>query len=151
MLGVPAVFNRENRQFCYKMEHISGVPVLRWNACLAFYLLLAGVDVDRTVVVELESTAFTSTPACMQSASAERISESRKGDESHSCLATWRWEVCSSNLRYGRMRTVPCSGRLSCHECHPLPCTPPRHAHPLLNRITDTCESITLTQLRCGR
>ena len=105
-----------------RWEYMPGVPSSRWSTCLAFpvqdgvhawrsqfkmlrmpgvpVLLPAGVDVDGTVVVELKSTAFTSAPACLQSASAERIIESRKGDESHSSLATSRWEVCSSNLRY---------------------------------------------------
>ena len=37
-----------------------------------------------------------------------------------------------------------------CHTC-PLPCMSPCHAHPDMNRITDTCENITLPQLHCGR
>ena len=76
------------------------------------------------------------------------------------------------------MRTVRCSGRLSCHACPPPPAmhaphhayppchtcpSPchawphcqayphPHHAHPPVNRITDTCENITLPQLCCGQ
>ena len=42
-----------------------------------------------------------------------------------------------TRMHSSRMRTVRCSGRLSCHACPtPLPCTPllpcmPHHAHPL--------------------
>ena len=60
-------------------------------------------------------------------------------------------------MHSSRMRTIRCSGRLSCHT-HPLPCMPPCHAHlpchacpsllctppchaypPPVNRILDTC------------
>ena len=33
---VPAVFNDKNRRFSFKMEHMPGVPVLRWSTRLAF-------------------------------------------------------------------------------------------------------------------
>ena len=46
-------------------------------------------------------------------------------------------QVINTNTRRmysSRMRTVRCSGRLSCHACPPLPCMPPathvHHAHP---------------------
>ena len=50
------------------------------------------------------------------------------------------------------MRTVRCSGRLSCHarpreDMHPnapLPCTTTTHPSP---RMTDACENITFPQL----
>ena len=53
------------------------------------------------------------------------------------------------------MRTVRCSGRLSCHACPPchtcpLPCTPPPHMYPppppWTEFLTHACENITLPQ-----
>ena len=75
----------------------------------------------------------------------------------HSCIIT--------RMHSRRMRTIPCSGQLSCHACSlathtPLQCMPPCHVcppshacppSPMVNRITDACENITLPQLHCGR
>ena len=65
-----------------------------------------------------------------------------------------------TRMHSSRMRTVRCSGRLSCHTCTPSPCMPPYtthaplchacpplpHTHPM-DRMTDACENITFPQL----
>ena len=83
----------KNWRSCYKMEHMSGVPVLRWSAYLAFLF-----------VVELESTAFTSAPACLQSASLERIIEPGRVMKA---TKVWHQEIEKFTVRtYDRMLQI---------------------------------------------
>ena len=50
------------------------------------------------------------------------------------------FHITKTRMHSSRMRSVRCSGRLSCHT--PPPCMPPP-----VDRITDACENITFMRL----